>query len=167
MIQQPNKELARELVAREALYLDMKQWDAWLDLYEAEAVFWVPSWRDEANLILDPQTELSFMYLQGKALLEERVRRLGSERSAAGLPQPRTVHMVAGSLVEELESDALLRVSSAWSSHIYMHKENELLTYAGRYEHVLAWAGDAYRIQSKKVILANDFLIAKLDFFYV
>lgn len=164
---QQRKEQACELVAREALYLDTKQWSAWLDLYETEAVFWVPSWRDEADLTQDPQTELSFMYLRGKALLEERVRRLGSERSAAGLPLPRTVHMVAGSLVDELESDTLLRVSSAWSSHIYMHKENALLTYAGRYEHILAWAGDAYRIQSKKIILASDFLIAKLDFFYV
>lgn len=164
---QQRRELARELVAREALYLDMKQWNAWLDLYESEAVFWVPSWRDEANLIQDPQTELSFMYLRGKALLEERVRRLGSERSAAGLPLPRTVHMVSGGLVDELESDALLRVSSAWSSHIYMHKENALLAYAGRYEHTLAWTGDAYRIRSKKIVIANDFLIAKLDFFYV
>lgn len=161
------RELARELVAREACHLDMKQWGAWLDLYEDEAVFWVPAWRDESTLVEDPQTELSFMYLRGKALLEERVRRLGSERSAAGLPLPRTVHVVSGCLVDELESDTVLRVSSAWSSHIYMHKENTLLTYAGRYEHVLAWSGDAYRIRSKKVILANDFLIAKLDFFYV
>ncbi|MBV6304752.1 aromatic-ring-hydroxylating dioxygenase subunit beta [Candidimonas humi] len=167
MTQQHDRELARELLAREALYLDTRQWGDWLDLYEDDAVFWVPAWRDETNLIQDPETELSFIYLRGKALLEERVRRLGSERSAAGLPLPRTVHMVTGSVIEELDPEHLLRVSSAWSSHIYVHKDNALLTYAGRYEHTLVRTADAYRIQSKKIILANDFLIAKLDFFYV
>lgn len=166
-MKQERKELARELVAREALYLDTRQWDAWLGLYEADAVFWVPAWRDETALTEDPQTELSFMYLQGRKLLEERVQRLGSGRSPAALPLPRTVHLVAGMVVDELDSGELLQVACAWSSHVYMHKENAMLTYAGRYEHTLAWSEGAYRIRRKKIILANDFLIAKLDFFYI
>ena len=65
-------------------------WDDWLALYTEDAEFWVPTWRDEHQLTEDPARELSFIYLQGRALLAERVFRITSGRSAASTPLPRT-----------------------------------------------------------------------------
>lgn len=158
--------LACGLIAREAQYLDEQQWDSWLDLYTDDAILWIPTWRDEISLTDDPMTELSFMYLNGRAYLQERVHRIKSGRSIASSPLPRTAHLVAGSIAET-QGDQIILVKSAWSSHVYMHKENVMHVYAGRYEHRLAWDDGVLRIEQKKIVLANDYLIGKLDFFYV
>src|SRR5829696_3246469 len=104
---------ARELVAREAQLLDARAWDDWLALYAEDAQFWVPTWRDEHQLTEDPSRELSFIFLQGRVRLAERVFRITSGRSAASNPLPRTNHLVTGSLVAP-GPDATLRVHSAW-----------------------------------------------------
>lgn len=160
--------LACELVALEARLLDEQDWNSWLSLYEKDAQFWVPMWTDENHLATDPMRELSFIYLHGRSFLEERVYRLTSGRSVASNPLPRTVHLVAGSMAMAIPGDVdTMRVKSAWSSHIYLHKEAQLVTYAGRYEHELAWTDGAFRIRQKKIILINDQLMSKVDFFYI
>ena len=158
--------MARELIAREAHYLDSQSWEQWIDLYTDDAVFWIPAWRDESTLTSDPQKELSFIHLKGRAFLEERVHRIKSGRSISSVPMPRTAHLVTSSIVET-EKDGGLLVRSIWSSHVYLHKDNAMVTYAGRYEHSLVPHEDRLRIRQKKIILINDYLISKLDFFYV
>ena len=49
---------AEEFLFREALLLDRGDWDAWLDLYLPDAVFWMPAWRDESVPTADPDSEL-------------------------------------------------------------------------------------------------------------
>lgn len=158
--------LACELVALEAQLLDEQAWDDWLALYEDNAQFWVPMWKDESHLTTDPLRELSFIFLDGRKYLAERVHRVTSGRSVASTPVPRTTHLVAGSIAKAGHGDTV-SVKSAWSSHIYQHKEARLVTYAGRYEHDLAWDGAALRIRRKKIILTNDQLVSKVDFFYL
>lgn len=157
---------ARDLVAREARLLDERAWDAWLALYAEDAQLWVPTWRDEHTLTDDPSRELSFMFLQGRALLAERVFRITSGRSAASTPLPRTSHLVTGSLVSE-GTDGTLLVHSAWCTHVYQHKDAALATYTGRYEHELVGTGAGLRIRRKKIILVNDRLATPVDFFHL
>ena len=159
------RQLAIELVAREARLLDERAWDAWLALYEEDAVFWVPTWRDEDGLTQDPQRELSFMHLHGRAMLAERIARIRSGLSAASKPLPRTNHLVTGSLVSAEPEGALVR--SAWCTHVWLHKDAELVTYSGRYEHALRWAGDDWRIARKTVVLVNDRLASSVDVFHL
>jgi 3-phenylpropionate/cinnamic acid dioxygenase small subunit len=161
------RKLAADLVNREAHLLDAQDWDAWLALYEEDAEFWVPTWRDEAHLITDPSCELSFIFMRGRRSLEERILRLTSGRSSAALPLCRTCHLVAGPIVAVDGEGASDQVKSSWVSHVYRHKDGALVTYAGRYEHELRWNGGYYRILRKKVILINDRLMSLIDFFYV
>jgi len=156
---------ACELVALEARLLDERAWDEWLALYTSDAEFWVPTWRDEQQLTEDPMRELSFMYLQGRSMLAERVFRIASGRSAASTPLPRTNHLVTGSLASALDDG--VQVKSAWMSHVYQHKDASLVTYTGRYEHELVVRDDVLRIHRKKVILVNDRLSSQVDFFYL
>ena len=157
---------ARDLVAHEARLLDERDWDGWLALYTEDAQFWVPTWRDEHTLTEDPSRELSFMFLQGRAMLAERIFRITSGRSAASTPLPRTNHLVTGSLVSAAAGDGVL-VHSAWCTHIYQHKDAELVTYTGRYEHELARRDGGWSIRRKKIVLLNDRLASPVDFFHL
>lgn len=158
------RQAACDLVALEARLLDERDWDGWLALFEEDAQLWVPTWRDEETLTEDPELELSFLFIQGRAMLAERVYRLRSGRSPASTPLPRTVHIVSGSQVGE-DNDRELRVYSAWSCLCYEHKEGSLTTLAGRYQHVLAKNDAGLRIRRKKVMLINDRLTNPADFF--
>ena len=166
MTNEERRRLACELVALEAQLLDEADWDAWLALYDEEARFWVPMWRDENTLTEDPMRELSFIFLDGRRFLAERVHRLRSGRSIASSPVPRTTHLVAGSIATPIDDEGM-RVKSAWTCHVYPPKEAKLVTYAGRYEHTLVWRDDGFRILAKKIILTNDQLVSKVDFFYL
>jgi 3-phenylpropionate/cinnamic acid dioxygenase small subunit len=157
---------ARDLVAREARLLDERAWPAWLALYAEDAQLWVPTWRDEHQLTEDPTRELSFMFLQGRARLAERVFRIESGRSAASTPLPRTNHLVTGSVVTAAGDGGVL-VHSSWCTHVYLHKDAELVTYTGRYEHALVPGGDGFLIRRKKIILVNDRLASPVDFFHL
>lgn len=160
-----NEQAARDLVAREALVLDEKDWDSWLDLYTEDAVFWVPAWRSEMELTSDPDRELSLMYLGGRHFLAERVQRVRSGRSIASTPAPRTVHLVTGSIVDSLGDS--VRVRSAWLTQVFDHKSGDVTHYAGRYEHTLVDSERGYRISRKTVAIVNDQLVSQVDFFYI
>ena len=41
----------RDFLYREARNLDDKDWDSWLELYAADASFWMPSWDDNDELM--------------------------------------------------------------------------------------------------------------------
>ena len=159
------RQSAIELVALEARLLDERAWDDWLALYDEDAVFRVPTWRDEDELTQDPQRELSFMHLRGRAMLAERVARIRSGLSAASKPLPRTNHLVTGSLVTPQGDDVLVR--SAWMTHVWLHKDAKLVTYTGRYEHQLRWDGAGWRIRRKTVVLVNDRLASPVDVFHL
>ena len=160
------RQLAIEVVVREARLLDERAWDDWLALYDEQAVFRVPAWRDEDELTQDPERELSLMHLRGRAMLAERVARIRSGLSAASKPLPRTNHLVTGFLVSGDEGAGAL-VRSAWTTHAWLHKDAELVTYTGRYEHALHWTGGAWRIRRKTVVLVNDRLASPVDVFHL
>ncbi|MDR1969642.1 MAG: aromatic-ring-hydroxylating dioxygenase subunit beta [Burkholderiaceae bacterium] len=158
---------ALDLVLREALYLDQRRWDDWLQLYAQDCVFWMPMWKSETEPTADPEQELSFIYLQGRASLQERARRVSSGLSIASMPIPRTSHLVGPGLVSTQDGGQTVLLQSAFRSQAYLHKDNQLVEYAGRYTHVLQAAGDGYLIRQKTIFINCDYLQSKLDFFYI
>jgi len=152
-------------VSLEARLLDEKKWDDWLALYADEAVMWMPTWRNETDLTRDPDSELSFIYLDGKAALKERIGRITSGLSVSSMPQPRTCHLVTGSTTEPRDGELIVR--SSWASHIHDPKDKSQTTCFGHYVHTLVKAEDGYLIRRKDIVLMNDYISSKLDFYYV
>src|SRR5246500_5035234 len=102
---QLSTENVRQFLYREARFLDDKEWDNWLALYAPDVEFWMPSWDDDDQLVTDPQTEISLIWYGNESGLEDRVFRIGTERSSAtSLPEPRTSHNISN--VEILEQTA-------------------------------------------------------------
>ena len=64
------------LVYREAMLLDRRRWDDWIDLYTEDAMYWVPAWANEEDTTNDPDTQLNLIYLRNRGGLEDRVFRI-------------------------------------------------------------------------------------------
>lgn len=162
-----HKVRALELIQREALLLDEQRWPEWLDLYDPDGVFWMPMWKAEAQATSDPETELSFIYMEGRQQLEERTRRVLSGRAVSSIPTPRTSHLVGPGVVNDEDAGKTVIVQSAFRSQVYLHKDNLVVEYAGRYTHQLVSDDRVYRIRRKTILLNCDYLQSKLDFFYI
>src|SRR5690606_38316593 len=85
---------AARLVAREGWLLDMKAWDEWLDLYLPNAEYWLPCYLEDGSLTADPKAQISLIYYDSKAGLEDRIFRIRTDQSLASRPLPRTAHTV-------------------------------------------------------------------------
>ena len=102
-------ETARDLY-REARYLDDKDWDSWLELYAADATFWMPAWDDADQLTEDPQREISLDLVRQPWRPEDRVFRIRTERSSATI---RHTHLAQHQQLELIESRARASASCA------------------------------------------------------
>src|SRR6202030_2236143 len=52
----------RQLLYREARFLDDKESDSWLELYAPGAEYWMPAWDDDDHLVTVPQKEISLIW---------------------------------------------------------------------------------------------------------
>jgi 3-phenylpropionate/cinnamic acid dioxygenase small subunit len=168
MNQPPSYDDALRAIHQEALYLDQCAWDQWLALYTEDCTFWIPSWRDESTLVEDPQSEISFLFADSRRILEERVRRITMGKSITTVPMPRTVHVVSNALELPASAPGRIRISSAWTNHLYDPRTHQAKQLFGRYEHELVQpAAGEVRIASKKVILASERVTTVLDIYSV
>jgi benzoate/toluate 1,2-dioxygenase beta subunit len=157
---------AADLLFREALLLDRGEWDAWLELYTPDAIFWMPAWRDETEPTADPERELSLIYYRGRRNLEDRVWRARSGLSVASAPRPRIVHGVTNVLVERT-TDNEAETSASFTVHLYDVRAQRTHVFFGRYEHRLQRLGGGWRIAAKKILLLNDVIPTVVDFYSI
>ncbi len=155
---------AEQLLYHEALCLDEQRWDDWLQLYTKDVEFWVPAWKSEHEPTGDPSREISLIYLTSRSRLEERIARIRSGRSAAALVLPRTAHAVSNVIVEAGE-DGAIDVRCVCITHIYDPKRRGELRTVTRQQLQLVRIAQAWRIRAKKILILNDTLPTKLDFY--
>jgi 3-phenylpropionate/cinnamic acid dioxygenase small subunit len=157
----------REVLFREAAFLDERRWDDWLALFTEDCEYWVPTWRTEEELTSNPQAEISHVYYAGRAGLEDRVVRVRSGRSPASMPLRRTTHMVGNVMLLSHDGDSSMRLRSSWTSHVFdpHHKKTHLFFGHAHYE--LRLVDQAWRIAKKTTILQNDYLPSMADVYCI
>lgn len=141
-----------QFLGREALFLDDKDWDSWLELYHEDAEYWVPAWDDHERPTNDPQHEVSLIYYPNRGGLEDRVFRIRTRRSSASTPPPRTVHLFTLLAVEE--KDQLVHVRTSWNTTSFL--EETVSTLSGHAHYDLEPTGDTFVIKRKKTIVTTD-----------
>ncbi len=156
---------AERLISSEALYLDQRRWDDWLDLYAEDAVYWVPAWKNESETTSSPDSEISLIYYEGRSSLADRIWRLKSGLSVASTPLRRTAHMVTNVLVEPGESDAHASATAAFAVHHFDPKRRSQHVFFGRYEYGFRRDERTWRIARKATVLANDQIPTVADFY--
>ena len=134
---------------QEAWVLDHFDFEAWLDLYTDDAVYWVPLQADQA----DPLTTHSLMY-DDKRLMRLRVRQQTHPRAHARLPLSRTVHQVGNVLVKDTDGAGELTVNSTLI--LFEYRKERQRSFAATVVHRLRLQGDAWKICHKRVDLINS-----------
>ena len=162
---QLSTEDVRQFLYREARFLDDKEWENWLALYAPDVEFWMPSWDDDDQLVTDPQTEISLIWYGNKGGLEDRVFRIGTERSSAtSLPEPRTSHNITNvEILERTATDCRLRFN--WVTYSYRYKTTDI--YFGTSFYTLDTSGPEPLIKKKKVVLKNDYIHHVIDIYHI
>lgn len=152
-----------QFLYKEARYLDDKEWDLWLEMYDTKAEFWVPSWDDDGELISDPRGEISLMYYANRDGLEDRVFRINTEKSSASsIPEPRTSHSISNIEMLEVTEDHC-KVRFNWINHSYRHRK--AYSYFGTSYYTLVGYAEKLKISSKKVVIKNDYLNTAVDIY--
>ena len=149
---------------REARLLDDEQWDDWLDCYDPDARFWMPSWDDDGKLVGDPQREISLIYYPTRQGLEDRVFRIKTERSSATVPDTRTSHNIANVEIERQEG-SVVTVRFNW--HTLSHRYKTDFSYFGMSRYVVDFSGTTPRILDKYVVLKNDYIHQVIDVYHI
>lgn len=133
----------------EARLMDENRYDEWLSLWTEDALYWVPSNRDD----VDPKRELSIIYVDRKGL-EERIEQMISGERWAQEPRSRMRRLISNIELEE-GSDGLVTVYSNFNLTELRRGRQEAIT--GRTMHKLRPDGEGFKITQKKVMLvAND-----------
>ncbi len=149
---------------RESRLLDDEQWDEWLECYDKDAQFWMPSWDDDDKLVTDPQREISLIFYPTRQGLEDRVFRIKTERSSATMPDTRTSHNIANIELEKQDGD-VLTVRFNW--HTLSHRYKTNYSYFGMSRYVIDFSGDSPKILNKYVVLKNDYINQVIDVYHI
>ena len=156
--------IATDLLCREGMHLDDREWDQWLNLYAEDAVYWVPAWRDENTETTDPDVEISQIYHDARRGLEERVMRVRSGKSVTARPLPRTTHFISN-LVAQTDQPGVVSARASWIVQVYEPRTAKQYANFGHYELRLVQHDTAWRIAWKKTHLKNDSAPTLLDFY--
>lgn len=149
---------------REARLLDDESWDEWLECYDPDAQFWMPSWDDDGQLVSDPQREISLIYYPTRQGLEDRVFRIKTERSSATVPDTRTSHNIANIEIEKQEG-TVVTVRFNW--HTLSHRYKTDFSHFGMSRYTIDFSGDWPRILNKYVVLKNDYIHQVIDVYHI
>ncbi|WP_404713890.1 aromatic-ring-hydroxylating dioxygenase subunit beta [Sphingomonas sp. MMS24-J13] len=157
---------AAAFLYREALFLNSGDYDAWLALYTADCLFWMPAWRDDGTPTDDPERELSLIYYRGRRNLEDRIQRIRSGFSAASVVMPRVAHMIGNVLTDPVD-DVRVRLDSSFIVNVHDVRTKRDHAYFGRYEHELRLENGGWKISRKIIRLMNDVVPTMLDVYGV
>lgn len=153
------------LVAMDGTLLDEKSFTDWLKLYVEDCIFWMPAWDDDSDhQTADPDKEVSLIYYSSRAGLEDRIYRIGTQRSSASKPLFRTTHIVSNILIENFgENEA--KVKTSWVTHAFRNQKSS--SYFGNTEYLMLNTDLGLKIKSKRINLMNDYFDDVLDFYMI
>jgi len=143
----PPRDVLEDFLYAEAALLDRGDFAAWLELFTADGVYWVPAAPEQA----DPEDHVSLFH-ENVPLMRMRVERLAHPR-AHGMALPIRTSRVVGNVVGGgfAEGDAIVR--SRFQMVEFQGLRQRI--FAGAYTHRLAVTGAGLRIRMKRVDLVN------------
>jgi benzoate/toluate 1,2-dioxygenase subunit beta len=143
-------ELQREVelfLLYEGQLLDAGEFEAWLELYAPQGIYWMPSQAGQT----DAKNVASIIY-EDHAILAIRVRRLLEARALVLTPMPRTTHLISNIEVTTDAPDQY--VAEAAFICIELQDDRQHL-YSGRHTHHLVRRDGSFRIALKRVALLD------------
>ena len=124
-----DRQQVEQFIYTEAQLMDEHRYDEWLTLWTDDALYWVPSGRDE----IDPKREISLIY-DDRVRLQVRIARLKSGFAHAQEPKSRMRRVISNIIVEETENGEIVAYSNFMLAELRRGKQD---IFAGRTMHRL------------------------------
>ncbi len=144
-------ELQREmeqLLYLQAELLDGKHWQAWIDLFTEDGIYWMPARPEQTEWEGSPS-----IFAEDKLMMEIRKGRVSHPNAWSQAPLWMTNHVVSHVAVESAAADQI-EVRSRF--HMMELRRDSIRHFGGNYRHSLVRAGDgALKIKLQRVDLFN------------
>lgn len=144
-----------QFLFRQAELLDGKHWQAWIDLFTDDGMYWMPVSQDQTDWLSWPS-----IFIEDKPLMTIRLGRVTHPNAWSQAPLWATNHLVSHVTLESQEGDTLV-VRSRF--HMMELRRDAIRHFGGSYRHTLVRTGAGLRIRQQRVDLFN----AQAPFDYV
>ena len=136
-----------QLLYRQSELLDTKQWQAWIDLFTDDGVYWMPA--DPAHKHWDGVPSI---FAEDKNLMSVRMKRVLHPDAWSQRPLWGTNHVVSNVIIESYDSAEVV-VRSRF--HMMELRRDDVRHFAGSYRHHLKKTAGGYRIKLQRVDMTN------------
>ncbi len=137
------------LLYRECRLLDAGDYDAWLDLYTEDCLYWVPAAWGQA----DATGHIS-LYREDRTLMQTRIRRLRHPRAFSQEQPSRTSHVLGNVEIDPAGDGSGELVAQAAFHMLEFHRDEQRLL-GGRVTYRLRGPDPGWKIRLKRVDLIN------------
>jgi 3-phenylpropionate/cinnamic acid dioxygenase small subunit len=145
-----------QLLYRQAELLDGKHWQAWMDLFADDGLYWMPARPEQTEWESSPS-----IFIEDKLLMEIRKGRVTHPNAWSQAPLWETSHIVSHVTLEAVEKNRIV-VRSRF--HMMELRRDNIRHFGGCYHHTLVRADDGQlKIRLQRVDLFN----AQAPFDYV
>jgi len=145
-----------QLLYRQAELLDGKHWQAWMDLFADDGIYWMPARPEQVEWEGSPS-----IFAEDKLLMEIRKGRVTHPNAWSQAPLWETNHIVSHVALESVGGNRIV-VRSRF--HMMELRRDNIRHFGGRYHHTLVRADDGQlKIRLQRVDLFN----AQAPFDYV
>ena len=133
----------------QAELLDAKHWQAWIDLFAADGVYWMPVAPEQTEWESSPS-----IFIEDKLMMEIRKGRVSHPNAWSQAPQWETNHLVSHVAIESTDAQKIV-VRSRF--HMMELRRDAIRHFGGRYTHTLVRREDgALKIRLQRVDLFNS-----------
>ncbi|MDM9653248.1 aromatic-ring-hydroxylating dioxygenase subunit beta [Pseudomonas wenzhouensis] len=139
-----------DFIYMETRLLDERRFEEWQELFDEDAIYWVPTQLDQKSGL----TDVSIFY-DDKDLMRTRVERLSHPRIHVDDPKTRAVRLINNMEVSPAEAGAAydIRVQAVLCAIVYWQRKQYV--YGGRCEYQLRDRDSQLSIYHKRVNLVN------------
>ncbi|HEX2540981.1 MAG TPA: aromatic-ring-hydroxylating dioxygenase subunit beta [Caldimonas sp.] len=139
---------AEQFLYAQAELLDGKHWQAWIDLFDPQGVYWMPVTPEQTEWEGSPS-----IFAEDKLMMEIRKGRVSHPNAWSQAPLWETNHLVSHVALESI-GDAEIHVRSRF--HLMELRRDQVRHFGGSYRHTLVRdAAGALKIRLQRVDLFN------------
>jgi 3-phenylpropionate/cinnamic acid dioxygenase small subunit len=136
-----------QFLYRQADLLDRKQWQAWIDLFAPDGMYWMPP--DATYKTWDGQPAI---FAEDKNLMTVRMKRVLHPDAWSQRPLWETNHVVSNVMVKK-QGNGAIDVRSRF--HMMELRRDDVRHFAGVYSHRLVKVKNQFKIKLQRVDMAN------------
>jgi benzoate/toluate 1,2-dioxygenase subunit beta len=137
-----------QFLYRQSELLDTKQWQAWIDLFTDDGVYWMPA--DPAHKHWDGVPSI---FAEDRNLMSVRMKRVLHPDAWSQRPLWGTNHVVSNVVIEKSSPADEIVVRSRF--HMMELRRDDVRHFAGSYRHHLRKINGDWRIKLQRVDMTN------------